>query len=107
MNHPMGYTWLPNSRSSSSGVISLKHGAVNLARGASTMIMAAGHNPDAGGIDQYSYVYMIDISNNPYTISFANHNRLHGATGGGGISLMHLAEFNVTALRGETGSHKR
>ena len=107
MNHPNGYTWHPNKRDNSQGVIALQHGAVNLARGAKYMIMAAGNNPVSGGIDKYSYVYSIDISNNPYNITFANHNRYHGATGTSTISRMHIVEFTVKALKGETGSEKR
>ena len=100
MNHPNGYTWHPDRRNSSQGVIALEHGAVNLARGAKYMIMAAGSNPVSGGINQYSYVYFIDISKNPYKITFANHNRFHGRN-------MHVVEFTVKALKGETGSEKR
>ena len=100
MNHPNGYTWHPDGRSNSQGVIALEHGAVNVARGAKYMIMAAGNNPASGGINQYGYVYLIDISNNPYKITFANHNREHGAN-------MHVVGFTVTALKGETGSETR
>ena len=107
MNHPNGYTWHPNKRDNSQGVIALQHGAVNLARGAKYMIMAAGNNPVSGGINKYSYVYSIDISNNPYKITFANHNRYHGATGTSTIPKMHIVEFTVKALKGETGSEKR
>ena len=107
MNHPNGYTWLPNKRDNSQGVIALQHGAVNLARGAKYMIMAAGNNPVSGGINKYSYVYFIDISNNPYNITFANHNRYHGAIGTSTIPKMHIVEFTVKALKGETGSEKR
>ena len=100
MNHPNGYTWHPDRRNSSQGVIALEQGAVNLAQGATYMIMAAGGNPVSGGINQYSYVYLIDISNNPYKITFANHNRYHGGR-------MHVVEFIVKALKGETGSENR
>ncbi len=107
MNHPNGYTWNPDKRGNSQGVIALQHGAVNLARGAKYMIMAAGNNPMSGGINKYSHVYFIDISNNPYKITFANHNRYHGGTGTSTIPKMHIAEFTVKALKGETGSEKR
>ena len=49
MNHPNGYTWHPNKRNNSQGVIALQHGAVNLARGAKYMIMAAGTFPTGYG----------------------------------------------------------
>ena len=107
MNHPNGFTWNPNARNNSQGLIALEHGAVNLARSAKYMIMAGGGNPVSGGVDQYSFVYFIDISNNPYTITFANHNRYHGAIGTSTISKMHVVEFTVKALKGETGSEKR
>ena len=102
-----GYNWNPNNRNSSQGVISLQHGAVNLARGAKYMIMAAGGNPVSGGIDAYSYVCLIDISKNPYKITFANHNRHHGGTGTATIPKMHLVEFTVKALKGESGTEER
>ncbi|XP_028400057.1 uncharacterized protein LOC114523360 [Dendronephthya gigantea] len=107
MNHPNGYTWHPNQRSNDKGVVALQHGAVNLARGAKFMIMAAGNNPASGGINEYSYVFFIDISHNPYNITFANHNRRHGAVGTSTIPKMHVVEFTVKALKGETGSAKR
>ena len=107
MNHPNGFTWHPNERNNSQGVIALDHGAVNLARNAKFMIMAGGGNPVSGGISQYSYVFLIDISKNPYQITFANHNRYHGATGTSTIPKMHVVEFTVKALKGETGSEKR
>ena len=107
MNHPNGFNWNPSMRSNSNGLISLEHGAVNLARGARSMIMAAGNNPATGGIDGYSHVYLIDISQNPYTITFANHNRYHGGVGTSTIPKMHVVEFTVKALKGESGSAKR
>ena len=107
MNHPNGYTWHSDKRNNSQGVIALQHGAVNLARGAKYMIMAAGNNPVSGGINEYSYVYFIDISNNPYNITFANHNSYHGGIGTSTIPKMHVIEFTVKALKGETGSEKR
>lgn len=60
-----------------------------------------------GGIDKYQYVYSIDISNNPYNITFANHNRFHGGVGTANIPRMHVVAFTVRALKGETGSAKR
>ena len=107
MNYPLGYKWTPDQRSSSNGVIGLGNGAVHLARNAGYMIMAAGNNPNDGGIDQYSHVYRISLVDNPYTITFANHNRYHGASGSGGIPQMHLARFNVEALKGESGTEIR
>ena len=107
MNHPNGFTWHPNERNNSQGVIALDHGTVNLARNAKFMIMAGGGNPVSGGINQYSFVFFIDISNNPYQITFANHNRYHGATGTPNSPKMHVVEFTVKALKGETGSEKR
>ena len=107
MNYPLGYKWTPDQRSSSNGVISLGNGAVHLARNAGYMIMAAGKNPNDGGIDQYSHVYRISLADDPYTITFANHNRYHGANGWKGIPQMHLAKFKVEALKGESGTEIR
>ena len=67
------------------------------------MIMAAGNNPATGGIDQYQYVYRISLKDNPYNISFANHNRYHGGQPG----RMHVQEFFVEALKGESGTYLR
>ena len=77
MYNPFGYAWLPTKRSSLNGLVDLPHGAVNMANNARYMIMAAGNNPATGGIDQYQYVYRISLKDNPYNISFANHNRYH------------------------------
>ena len=103
MNNPFGYAWLPTKRSSSNGVINLPHGAVNLANNAHYMIMAAGNNPATGGINQYQYVYRIALKDNPYNISFANHNRYNG----GQPVRMHVQEFIVEALKGESGTYLR
>ena len=103
MNNPFGYAWLPTKRSSSNGVINLPHGAVNLANTAHYMIMAAGNNPATGGINQYQYVYRIALKDNPYNISFANHNRYNGGQPG----RMHVQEFIVEALKGESGTYLR
>ena len=107
MNHPNGFNWHPTMRNNSNGLITLEHGAVNLARGARSMIMAAGNNPVSGGIDGYSHVYLIDISHNPYKITFANHNRYHGGVGTSTIPKMHVVGFTVKALKGDSGSAKR
>ena len=74
-----------------------------MANKARSMIMAAGKNPATGGIDQYSYVYRINITDNPYTITFANHNRFHGGQPG----RMHVQDFIVEALKGESGTYVR
>ena len=103
MNNPNGYAWLPTQRSSSNGLINLPHGAVKMANNARSMIMAAGNNPATGGIDQYSYVYRINITDNPYTITFANHNRFNGGQPG----RMHVQDFIVEALKGESGTYVR
>ena len=103
MNNPNGYAWLPTLRSSSNGLINLPHGAVKMANKARSMIMAAGNNPATGGIDQYSYAYRINITDNPYTITFANHNRFHGGQPG----RMHVQDFIVEALKGESGTYVR
>ena len=107
MNYPLGYKWTPDQRSSSNGVISLGNAAVHLARNAGYMIMAAGNNPNDGGIDQYSHVYRISLVDNPYTVTFANRNRYHGVTGSGGIPQMHLTKFKVEALKGESETEIR
>jgi len=75
MNSLFDFAWLPSQRTSSRGVISLPHGAVMMANNAGYMIMAAGNNSATGGINQYAYVYRIYLKNNPYKITFANHNR--------------------------------
>ena len=103
MNNLFGYAWLPFQRSSSHGVISLPHGAVMMANNARYMIMAAGNNPATGGIDQYAYVYRIYLGNNPYNMTFANHNRYNGGQPG----RMHVVDFVVDALKGESGTYVR
>ena len=103
MNNPYGYAWLPTQRSSSNGLINLPHGAVKMAKNARSMIMAAGNNPATGGINKYAYVYRIDITNNPYNITFANHNRYNGGQPG----RMHVQDFIVEALKGESGTYVR
>lgn len=70
MNNPFGYSWLPNRRSSSNGLINLPHGVVKIANNANYMIMAAGNNPATGGIDQYAFVYRIFLRRNPYKVTF-------------------------------------
>ena len=57
MNNPFGYSWRPNRRSSSNGLINLPDGAVKIANNPSYLIMAAGNNPATVGIDQYAYIY--------------------------------------------------
>ncbi|XP_078358649.1 uncharacterized protein LOC144643318 [Oculina patagonica] len=103
MNNPFGYAWLPTQRSSSNGMINLPHGAVKMANNARYMIMAAGNNPATGGINKYAYVYRIYLKNNPYNITFANHNRYNGGQPG----RMHVVGFVVEALKGESGKYKR
>ena len=103
MNNPYGYAWLPTQRSSSNGLINLPHGAVKMAKNARSMIMAAGNNPATGGINKYAYVYRIHITNNPYNITFANHNRYNGGQPG----RMHVQDFIVEALKGESGLYVR
>ena len=103
MNNPYGYAWLPTQRSSSNGLINLPHGAVKMANNAHYMIMAAGNNPATGGINQYAYVYRIDITNNPYNKTFANHNRYNGGQPG----RMHVQDFIVEALKGDSGTYVR
>ena len=103
MNNLFGYSWFPNRRSSSNGLINLPHGAVKMANDASYMIMAAGNNPATGGLDQYDYVYRIALKNNPYNITFANHNPHNGGQPG----RMHVTSFVVEALKGESGTYAR
>jgi len=99
MNNPYGYTWLPTQRSSLNGLINLPHGAVKMANNARYMIMAAGNNPATGGIDEYAYVFRISLKDNPHKITFANHNRYNGGQPG----RMHVQDFVVEALKGESG----
>ena len=103
MNNIFGYKWLPTKRNSANGLINLPHGAVKMANNARYMIMAAGNNPATGGIDQYEYVYRISLRNNPYNITFANHNRYTGGQPG----RMHVTNFLVEALKGESGTYAR
>ena len=103
MNNPFGYSWLPNRRSSSNGLINLPHGAVKIANNANYMIMAAGNNPATGGIDQYAFVYRILLRRNPYIVTFLNHNRYNGGQQG----RMHVTKFVVEALKGESGTYVR
>lgn len=67
------------------------------------MIMAVGNNPATGGIDQHAYVYRISLENNPHNITFVNHNRYNG----GQMGRMHVREFVVEALKGESGTYLR
>ena len=103
MNNPFGYSWLPNRRSSSNGLINLPHGAVKIANNANYMIMATGNNPTTGGIDQYAFVYRIFLRRNPYIVTFLNHNRYNGGQQG----RMHVTKFVVEALKGESGTYVR
>ena len=103
MNNPFGYSWLPNRRSSSNGLINLPHGAVKIANNANYMIMAGGNNPATGGIDQYAFVYRIFLRRNPYKVTFLNHNRYNGGQQG----RMHVTKFVVEALKGESGTYVR
>jgi len=103
MNHPFGYNWHPNKRSSSNGLINFRHGAVKMANDARYMIMAAGNNPATGGISRYRYVYRISLMDNPYNITFANHNSYHGGQAG----RMHVTNFVVVGLRGHHGAYAR
>ena len=103
MNNPYGYAWLPTQRSSLNGLINLPHGAVKMANSARFMIMAAGNNPATGGIDEYAYVYRISLKDNPHKITFANHNRYNGGQPG----RMHVQDFVVEALKGESGLYVR
>jgi len=103
MNTLFDFAWLPSQRTSSRGVISLPHEAVMMANNAGYMIMAAGNNPATGGINQYAYVYRIYLKNNPFKITFANHNRYNGGQPG----LMHIVDFVVEALKGESGTYVR
>ena len=107
MNCPKGYLWLPQQRRSSHGVISLSRGAVLLASSATYMIMAAGNNPNTGGIDQYNHVYKIGLSDIIWNITFANHNSYHGATGSRNIPRMHLQTFTVYGLKGDLKNYTR
>ena len=65
--------------------------------------LAAGNNLATGGIDEYAYVYRIYLKNNPYKITFANHNRYNGGQRG----RMHSQDFIVDALKGESGIYVR
>ncbi|XP_068746149.1 uncharacterized protein [Montipora capricornis] len=103
MNNPFGFAWLPNKRRSLNGLINLPHGALKMAINANYMIMAGGNNPASGGIEQYAYVYRIFLKNNPFNITFKNHNRYNGGQKG----RMHVQEFIVEAVKGESGTYLR
>ena len=103
MNNPLGYNWSPTNRNSANGLINLPHGAVKMANNARYMIMAAGNNPATGGIDKYAYVYRISLKTKPYKITFTNHNPLNGGQPG----RMHVVNFIVEALKGESGTFSR
>lgn len=107
MNFPRGYLWLPQQRKSSHGLISLNHGAASLARSATYMIMAAGNNPNTGGINEYSHVYRINISNITRNITFDNHNSYYGASGSRNVPRMHLQAFTIFGLKGDLKNYTR
>lgn len=69
--------------------------------------MAAGNNPRTGGVDEYKYVYKIDLRNITHKITFDNHNIYHGASGLRNISPMHLQAFNVNGLKGDLKNYTR
>jgi len=103
MNNPFGYNWLPNRRSSSNGLINLPHGAVKMANSARYMVMAAGNNPATGGINEYTSIYRISLMDNPYNITFANHNCYNGGQPG----RMHATKFWVEQFKKHGVGHHR
>jgi hypothetical protein len=71
------------------------------------MIMAAGNNPRTGGIDEYKYVYRINLYNITRKITFDNHNAYHGASGSRNIPRMHLQTFTIYGLKGDLKNYTR
>ena len=69
--------------------------------------MAAGNNPNTGGIDEYKYVYRINLCNITRKITFENHNAYYGAVGLNNISRMHLEAFTVYGLKGDLRNFTR
>ncbi len=71
------------------------------------MIMAAGNNPHTGGVDEYKYVYKINLCNITHDITFDNHNAYYGASGSRNTSPMHLQAFTVYGLKGDLRNYTR
>ena len=71
------------------------------------MIMAAGNNPNTGGINKYQYVYKINLCNITGEITFNNHNPYHGASGARNIPRMRLQAFAVHGLKGDVRNYTR
>lgn len=69
--------------------------------------MAGGNNPETGGINEYAYVYKIDLRNITQKITFANHNPYYGASGSRNIPRMHLQAFTIYGLKGDLRNYTR
>lgn len=69
--------------------------------------MAAGNNPNTGGIDKYQYVYKINLCNITGEITFDNHNSYHGASGARKVPRMRLQAFAVHGLKGDLKNYTR
>jgi len=104
MNRPNGYKWKPNARQNTHMLIDLPSGAVNMAQGSPSMIMAAGGNPNSGGLGEYPYVYEINLREHAKDLSFVNGNRYHGGCGQSGFQRQPLVNFKVTGKKGDIGS---
>jgi hypothetical protein len=105
MNRPGGYRWNPNNRASTSMLISLPSGGVNMAKASTHMMMAAGNNPNSGGINSYSHAYEISISHVTQYLNFQNGNRYHlGCTSAFGNARNQNIGFVVRGVKGDIGT---
>lgn len=103
LNHD-GTSWPynPTSRAGGHGVLPGSTGqrtALLIAKTCSTFLMAAGGNPNTGGVNEYSFIYTFPIPS-PSVLTFNNH--ALGNNGG-----MNIATVTVTALKGQSGTYTR
>ncbi len=101
MNRPNGYNFNPQGRANTHGLINLSSGAVNMARGATHMLMTAGGTVATGDAAAYTYVWRTDISAVAPQISFVNHNYDKGG------AAMPIQQYTVIGLKGETDTYTR
>lgn len=104
LNHD-GSAWAysAESRASTNGLVASPNSqksALLLAKNSTNVIMAAGNNPSSGGIDNYAYVYKIQIPN-PTALTFNNHSYYYNS------SMTNSGAITVTGLKGETGTWTR
>ena len=105
LNRPNGYNWRPQNRASTHMLINLPSGAVKMARASTTMMMAAGNNPGAGGIDAYRYAYEISITHVTEDLHFRNGNRFHlGCSNMFGVARNRNTNFVVRGVKGDIGT---